>query len=131
MVRHPTFLTCISTSLTKHGPKTSRQPITSSPPDTGSSAQFIFDHDGGKVIGCVYCNEPSETDHRVAFALKLTFRSVLRHINTCNECRVRGTLLRTFSPVHFEHAVWNTGGSCNRTSPFGKEGLIWVELSGK
>lgn len=83
----------------------------------------IYLQDGGKVIGCVYCNEPNETDHGVAFALKLAFRAALRHINTGNECRVRVTLLTTFWPVHFEHGAWNTGGRCNRTSPFGEEGI--------
>ncbi|GKV08578.1 hypothetical protein SLEP1_g20191 [Rubroshorea leprosula] len=81
----------------------------------------IYLHDGGEVVGCVYCNEPNVTDHGVAFALRLALRSALRYINRCKKCRARVTLIRTFSPAHFEQGAWNTGGRCNRTTPFGEE----------
>ncbi|XVE67987.1 hypothetical protein DITRI_Ditri09bG0032200 [Diplodiscus trichospermus] len=77
----------------------------------------IYLHDDTGVVGCVYCNTPNVTDFGVGFALKMAFRSALNHINSCKKCRVRVTLLRTFSPAHFENGTWNTGGRCNRTSP--------------
>ncbi|XP_022774423.1 protein ALTERED XYLOGLUCAN 4-like isoform X2 [Durio zibethinus] len=83
----------------------------------------IYLHDDTGVVGCVYCNNPNVTDFGVGFALKMAFRSALNHINCCKKCKVRVTLIRTFSPAHFENGSWNTGGRCNRTSPL-SEGEI-------
>ncbi|XP_065879206.1 xyloglucan O-acetyltransferase 4 [Euphorbia lathyris] len=80
----------------------------------------IYLHKDRKVIACVYCNEPNITDRGVNFAVRMIFRAALNRINSCKKCKGSVTLLRTFSPSHFEDGFWNTGGSCNRTSPFGK-----------
>lgn len=77
----------------------------------------IYLYDGGKIIGCVYCNEPNITNVGVGGAIRLTFRAALAHINGCKECRGLVTVVRTFSPAHFENGTWNTGGSCSRTGP--------------
>ncbi|KAK8506911.1 hypothetical protein V6N13_094069 [Hibiscus sabdariffa] len=77
----------------------------------------IYLHDRTGVVGCVYCNTPNVTDYGVGFALKLALRSALKHINNCKKCKVRVTLVRTFSPSHFEDGAWNTGGRCNKTGP--------------
>uniref|UniRef100_A0A2P2J2T2 Uncharacterized protein n=1 Tax=Rhizophora mucronata TaxID=61149 RepID=A0A2P2J2T2_RHIMU len=80
----------------------------------------IYLHKGSKVVACVYCNEPNITDRGVNFALKMAFRAAFSRINHCKKCKNLVTLLRTFSPSHFENGNWNTGGSCNRTSPLGE-----------
>ncbi|XP_050225782.1 xyloglucan O-acetyltransferase 4 [Mercurialis annua] len=78
-------------------------------------------HIGSNVVGCVYCNEPNITDRGINFAVTMAFRAALSHINQCRKCKGMVTLLRTFSPSHFENGSWDTGGSCNRTAPFRKE----------
>lgn len=83
----------------------------------------IYLHDAAGVVGCVYCSTPNVTDYGVGFALKMAIRSALNHINRCKKCKVKVTLVRTFSPAHFENGTWNTGGRCNRTSPL-NEGEI-------
>jgi hypothetical protein len=78
----------------------------------------IYLHKGSNVVACVYCNEANVTDRGVAFALRMAFRAAFSQINHCNKCKGIVTLVRTFSPSHFENGFWNTGGSCNRTSPY-------------
>lgn len=77
----------------------------------------IYLHKGSEVVACVYCNEPNVTDKGVSFAVSMALRAALNHINNCKKCKNIVTLLRTFSPSHFENGFWNTGGTCNRTSP--------------
>ncbi|CAJ1946805.1 unnamed protein product [Sphenostylis stenocarpa] len=76
-------------------------------------------HEGGKEVGCVYCNEPNVTSYNVDFPLRKAFRTAFRVINECKECSSKRmvTVLRTFAPAHFENGFWNTGGYCNRTCP--------------
>ncbi|KAF2316148.1 hypothetical protein GH714_041471 [Hevea brasiliensis] len=81
----------------------------------------IYLHKGSNVVACIYCNEPNVTDRGVSFAVSMAFRAALGHINHCKKCKGVVTLLRTFSPSHFENGFWNTGGSCNRTSPFSEK----------
>ncbi|XP_042490522.1 protein ALTERED XYLOGLUCAN 4-like isoform X2 [Macadamia integrifolia] len=78
-------------------------------------------YEGGKLVGCVFCNEPNITDHGLNFALRKVFRSVLQYLNNCKECKVLLALVRTFSPAHFENGTWNDGGNCNRTRPLMEE----------
>ncbi|THG22681.1 protein ALTERED XYLOGLUCAN 4-like [Camellia sinensis] len=84
----------------------------------------LYLYEGNNLIGCVYCNEPNVTDHGLGFALRMSFRAALNHIDQCGECRSKMvTLLRTFSPAHFENGAWDTGGRCNRTSPLAGDGV--------
>ncbi|KAK8477806.1 hypothetical protein V6N11_025315 [Hibiscus sabdariffa] len=83
----------------------------------------VYLHDSTRVVGCVYCNAPNVTDYGVGFAVKLALRSALKHINNCKNCKARVTLIRTFSPAHFEDGGWNTGGRCNRTSPLSESDI--------
>ncbi|KAL9230566.1 hypothetical protein vseg_005903 [Gypsophila vaccaria] len=78
---------------------------------------YLYKH--GKLVGCVYCNEPNVPELGVNHALRMSIRGALKHINKCRNCK-KGllTLVRTFSPAHFENGAWNTGGTCNRTSPY-------------
>ncbi|XP_057983258.1 xyloglucan O-acetyltransferase 4 isoform X2 [Malania oleifera] len=80
----------------------------------------MYLHQGGRLIGCVFCQEPNVTDLGLGFAIKMAFRSALERINGCGECKGMVTLLRTFSPAHFENGSWDTGGACERTSPLGE-----------
>ncbi|KAI3976309.1 hypothetical protein MKX01_021851 [Papaver californicum] len=78
-------------------------------------------YEGGELIGCIYCDESNVTQLNVPFAIGKAFRSALEYINDCEECNGLVTLLRTFSPSHFENGFWNTGGYCNRTRPYSEE----------
>ncbi|GMI67053.1 TRICHOME BIREFRINGENCE-LIKE 22, ALTERED XYLOGLUCAN 4-LIKE [Hibiscus trionum] len=77
----------------------------------------IYLHDDTGVVGCVYCDTPNVTDYGVGIALRMAVRSALNHINRCENCKVRVTLVRTISPAHFENGTWDSGGRCNRTRP--------------
>ncbi|MCL7041408.1 hypothetical protein MKW94_020355 [Papaver nudicaule] len=78
-------------------------------------------YEGGELIGCIYCDESNVTQLDVPFAVGKAFRSTLEFINDCEECDGLVTLLRTFSPSHFENGFWNTGGYCNRTGPYSEK----------
>lgn len=81
--------------------------------------RLMYLHQGGKLLGCVYCSEKNVINRDSDFTLRLAFEATLNYINNCKECR-KGkllTILRTFAPAHFEGGIWNTGGYCNRTSP--------------
>ncbi|XP_026451974.1 protein ALTERED XYLOGLUCAN 4-like [Papaver somniferum] len=71
-------------------------------------------YEGGKVIGCIYCDEPDVPNLGFPFAVG----KALEYISDCKECKALFTLARTFSPAHFEYGTWNEGGKCNRTSPY-------------
>ncbi|CAN8273039.1 unnamed protein product [Cochlearia groenlandica] len=79
----------------------------------------IYIHRGNETIGCLFCYLPNVTrlSHKEGF--NLVFAAALNHINTCNNCKDNlVTVLRTFTPSHFENGTWNTGGACGRTNPF-------------
>ena len=77
----------------------------------------IYLHKNGKLIGCVYCNDEGVEEVGVGGALRMAFRAAFQYMNGCEKCKGAVTLLRTFSPAHFENGTWNSGGSCSRTSP--------------
>lgn len=80
----------------------------------------IYLHQGSNLVGCVYCSEPNIINIDVTEAVRMAYRAALKYItNGCTECKGKIlTLVRTFSPPHFENGTWNTGGSCSRTGPF-------------
>ncbi|KAF5740350.1 putative Trichome birefringence-like 22 [Tripterygium wilfordii] len=80
----------------------------------------IYLHEAGNIVGCVYCDEPNVTRREVSEAVGMALGSALKYINQCKKCKRVVTLLRTFSPSHFENGVWNTGGNCNKTNPSGE-----------
>ncbi|MCL7045987.1 hypothetical protein MKW94_012871, partial [Papaver nudicaule] len=86
-------------------------------------------HEGGKLIGCIYCDEPNIPELGVLFAIDKAFGTTLKHINDCEGCN-KGllTLLRTFSPAHFENGSWNGGGTCNRKCPYTKEQVNFASM---
>ncbi|KAL6957409.1 Xyloglucan O-acetyltransferase 4, partial [Sarracenia purpurea var. burkii] len=81
---------------------------------------------GTNVAGCVYCNDRDITNLGLSFALRMSFRAALEQINQCQECRRLVTLVRTFSPTHFENGTWDTGGSCQRTGPSDEDEIFQV-----
>ncbi|KAK6928232.1 PC-Esterase [Dillenia turbinata] len=85
-------------------------------------------YEDGRLLGCVYCNEPNVTELGLQFALRRAFRTALRHINECADCKDTVALVRTFSPAHFDGGNWDSGGQCNRTSPT-SEGELRLEES--
>ncbi|KAG1327000.1 protein ALTERED XYLOGLUCAN 4-like [Cocos nucifera] len=72
---------------------------------------------GGKIIGCVNCQEGNLTNYGVRFPIRMALRAALEFISTCKECKGLVTFLRTYTPAHFEGGSWFTGGNCNRTRP--------------
>ncbi|XP_031284669.1 protein ALTERED XYLOGLUCAN 4-like [Pistacia vera] len=81
----------------------------------------IYLYEGPNIVGCVYCYNSSITNVGVIGAIQMTFRAAFKYVNDCSRCRGIVTVVRTFSPSHFENGSWNTGGSCNRTSPIGEK----------
>ncbi|KAK6155165.1 hypothetical protein DH2020_009413 [Rehmannia glutinosa] len=76
-------------------------------------------YEGGRLVGCIYCQAPNLTDVGPGWAIGKAFRAAFRAVN--NNCRKISSLLVTFSPSHFENGTWDTGGGCNRTRPLGRD----------
>ncbi|KAJ6817748.1 protein ALTERED XYLOGLUCAN 4-like [Iris pallida] len=88
----------------------------------------LYLHENGSLVGCVNCRGENLTELDAAYAYRRVFRTVLQSISKCEQCDDDLlTMLRTFSPTHFEHGSWFNGGYCNRTQPM-SEGEI--DLSG-
>ncbi|KAK4757068.1 hypothetical protein SAY87_007195 [Trapa incisa] len=88
----------------------------------------MYVYDGPGLVGCVYCSDPNVTSFGPEQALRLAMRTSFGHIARCEGCKPGlVTVLRTFSPAHFENGEWNTGGTCNRTGPqeHGPESGVW------
>ncbi|KAJ0965420.1 hypothetical protein J5N97_026558 [Dioscorea zingiberensis] len=77
-------------------------------------------HENGKLIGCTFCTETNLTEINLNTAIKKATRTALKFIRN-NEKLKTLTLLRTFSPAHFEGGTWDNGGYCNRTRPLESE----------
>ncbi|XP_020253345.1 protein ALTERED XYLOGLUCAN 4-like [Asparagus officinalis] len=76
-------------------------------------------YENNNLIGCIYCSESNLTNFEPAYAIKKSYRTTLQYINECKNCDGIVSILRTFSPAHFENGDWNGGGICNRTEPLG------------
>nr|CAB3467606.1 unnamed protein product [Digitaria exilis] len=85
----------------------------------------------GRRIGCVNCREANLTDFGIAYAVRRVVRAALEAIAKCHECSGNNlvTFLRTYTPDHFEHGSWFSGGYCNRTQPL-EEGDISLQSIG-
>lgn len=74
--------------------------------------------EGGRRVGCVNCREANLTDLGIAYAVRRVVRAALEAIARCRGCKPGlATFLRTYTPDHFEHGSWFSGGYCNRTRP--------------
>ncbi|PAN25028.1 hypothetical protein PAHAL_4G269000 [Panicum hallii] len=80
--------------------------------------------EGGRRVGCVNCREANLTDLGVTYAVRRVVRAALEAIARCRGCKPGlATFLRTYTPDHFEHGSWFSGGYCNRTRPL-EEGEV-------
>uniref|UniRef100_A0A0E0L9R5 Trichome birefringence-like N-terminal domain-containing protein n=1 Tax=Oryza punctata TaxID=4537 RepID=A0A0E0L9R5_ORYPU len=74
--------------------------------------------EGGRRVGCVKCSVANLTDFGVPYAVRRVVRAAVEGIARCRGCKSGlVAFLRTFSPDHFEHGAWFSGGYCNRTRP--------------
>uniref|UniRef100_A0A0E0DZJ9 Uncharacterized protein n=1 Tax=Oryza meridionalis TaxID=40149 RepID=A0A0E0DZJ9_9ORYZ len=75
--------------------------------------------EGGRRVGCVKCGSAANlTDVGVPYAVRRVVRAAVEGISRCAGCKAGlVAFLRTFSPDHFEHGAWFSGGYCNRTRP--------------
>ncbi|KAJ1258749.1 hypothetical protein BS78_10G099700 [Paspalum vaginatum] len=74
--------------------------------------------EGGRRVGCVNCREANLTDLGIAYAVRRVVRAALEAVARCRDCEPGlVTFLRTYTPDHFEHGSWFSGGYCNRTRP--------------
>ncbi|XAR71338.1 hypothetical protein NMG60_11028547 [Bertholletia excelsa] len=85
-------------------------------------------YEKGKVIGCNLCKK-NMSDPTLFYGYKMAFRTAFKTLLTLQGFKGT-TFLRTLSPGHYEHGVWNNGGECGRTMPFSKEEvkLEWYVL---
>ncbi|TVU11900.1 hypothetical protein EJB05_45510 [Eragrostis curvula] len=87
--------------------------------------------EGGRRVGCVNCREANLTDFGIAYAVRRVVRAALEAVARCEDCNRRGLVafMRTYTPDHFEHGSWFSGGYCNRTRPL-EEGEVSSEHIG-
>ncbi|KAI4346792.1 hypothetical protein L6164_007661 [Bauhinia variegata] len=86
-----------------------------------STGQWFFRplvyYESGQIVGCYKCNNKNITDLTNYYGLKRALRTAFETL-----IGLKGykgvTILRTYSPQHFENGQWNRGGSCGRTRPF-------------
>ncbi|KAK1605285.1 hypothetical protein QYE76_028958 [Lolium multiflorum] len=81
--------------------------------------------EGGQRVGCVNCGRDANlTDVGVPYAVRRVVRAAVEGIAQCRDCKSSlVTFLRTYSPDHFEHGSWFSGGTCDRKAPL-EEGEV-------
>ncbi|CAH1411992.1 unnamed protein product [Lactuca virosa] len=92
--------------------------------EIGAGKWFLkttFYFENNEIIGCHNCKKENVPELGFYYAYRKALQTTLSFI-TKSDHKVY-TLFRTTTPDHFENGEWNTGGYCNRTSPF-KEGDI-------
>ncbi|KAJ0965418.1 hypothetical protein J5N97_026556 [Dioscorea zingiberensis] len=83
-------------------------------------------HKDDKLLGCTLCSDANMTDLGYVYAIKNALSTTLEFIRTCKECSEgMVTVLRTYTPSHFEHGSWFNGGYCNRTLPLSESELSY------
>ncbi|KAM3363625.1 protein trichome birefringence-like 19 [Capsicum galapagoense] len=81
---------------------------------------FLF-YENDQLVGCHKCNETNVTKHTHYYGYRMAFRTAFKTLLSLKKLKGRLVMLRPFSPAHFEHGGWNTGGHCNRTRPFNNQ----------
>ncbi|KAK6928230.1 Trichome birefringence-like, N-terminal domain [Dillenia turbinata] len=90
--------------------------------DTGNwPPHKTYIYKGNDRIGCLHCREPNITNLPHGFVLREVYRTALKYISTCNDCRDLTTILRTISSAHPKKGSWGSGGYCRRTRPLREE----------
>ena len=89
-----------------------------------SAGQWFFRpqvyYENGRIIGCFNCQKSNVTQLMNYYGYGKVFQTAFRTIMSLKGYK-GVTLMRTFSPSHFENGEWNKGGDCARTRPFTKE----------
>uniref|UniRef100_J3MCR1 Uncharacterized protein n=1 Tax=Oryza brachyantha TaxID=4533 RepID=J3MCR1_ORYBR len=86
--------------------------------------------EGGRRVGCVNCPEPELAHFPRAYAVGRVVAAALEALAWCRDCKKElVTFLRTYTPDHFEHGWWFSGGNCNRTRPL-EEAEVSSEAAG-
>ncbi|KAJ8751858.1 hypothetical protein K2173_026057 [Erythroxylum novogranatense] len=70
-----------------------------------------------QIVGCHNCNQEDITSVTKYYGYRMAFRTAFKTLQKRKNYKGM-TILRTFSPSHFENGAWNEGGSCERTRPF-------------
>ncbi|KAK7271768.1 hypothetical protein RJT34_27941 [Clitoria ternatea] len=96
-----------------------------------SAGQWFFRpllfYEKGQLVGCNKCGIENVTDLGFYYGYRMAFRTAF--ITLTNLTRYKGvTILRTFSPSHFENGDWNKGGNCVRTKPYTKEEMKLLDF---
>ncbi|WOL08290.1 protein trichome birefringence-like 26 [Canna indica] len=78
----------------------------------------------GKIVGCHYCPKLNLTELGIEYAYSKVSDLVFQYIATMEHKPI--VIYRTWTPDHFEHGEWFSGGVCNRTAPYKRD-----EYSGK
>ncbi|XP_052160287.1 xyloglucan O-acetyltransferase 3-like [Oryza glaberrima] len=91
-------------------------------------ANYLWE--GGRRVGCVDCGEPGLAHFPMAYAVGRVVGAALDAIAGCADCkRELVALVRTYTPDHFEHGSWFSGGYCNRTRPLEEEEVSSVAIA--
>ncbi|KAI4352292.1 hypothetical protein L6164_006559 [Bauhinia variegata] len=77
-------------------------------------------YESGQIVGCHNCNNKNITDLKNYYGLKKALQTAFKTLRDLKGYK-GVTILRTYSPQHFENGPWNNGGSCGRTRPFTPE----------
>ncbi|KAK6141080.1 hypothetical protein DH2020_025175 [Rehmannia glutinosa] len=80
-------------------------------------------YENNTLMGCHNCHNPNITQLGFKYAYRKALNSTLKFITGSKHKPF--VLFRSTAPDHFENGEWNTGGYCNRTSPF-KTGEIEI-----
>ncbi|KAM0943140.1 putative PC-Esterase [Dioscorea sansibarensis] len=80
-------------------------------------------HKDDKLLGCTLCSDAKDLGY--VFAIKNALSTTLDFLlSGCKECEGMVTVLRTYTPSHFEHGSWFSGGNCNRTQPLSESEVM-------
>lgn len=77
-------------------------------------------YENKKLVGCYNCNKTNIINFTNYYGYRKAFRTAFRALQIFKNYK-GFMILRTFSPAHYENGLWNEGGNCSRTKPFGED----------
>ncbi|KAI3859119.1 hypothetical protein MKW92_026457 [Papaver armeniacum] len=77
----------------------------------------VMFYESGQIVGCLYCDDDNIKHFDPTYGYGRAFATSFRAINSLENFKGI-TILRTFSPSHFEGGPWNEGGNCIKTKPY-------------
>ncbi|KAG6485152.1 hypothetical protein ZIOFF_053681 [Zingiber officinale] len=72
--------------------------------------------ENNKVVGCHYCPKLNLSEISLEYAYNRVLNAIYSFIKTSEHKPI--VIYRTWTPQHFEHGEWFSGGLCNRTEPY-------------